>query len=485
MARPLPERAPLPLRALRIFRQEGARGVGIRLLGATVYRRLVVMHRSLDDPRAAIAADLPVTVELLGDRDVDDYVQLCPWASAAAIRGRLRRGLRCFVARHEGRIVHAGWTTTSGAWIEYLGGEMPLAPGDVYQFESYTAAPLRGRGIAAARVSAMADQLAREGHRRLIACVLPENAAAFRPLEKAGYRAVGQISAIGGGPWRRLRLRHAASPTDYWGQVHRRTQTGSSIPVWRAYMRHVYADVIHRWLPESSPGMALKTDLFEEAVGPHEPFSELGPRAVGVDLAPAIVKAACERLASAGGKQHFVVGDLRQIPLRSGSITRIFSGSSLDHFADKADISRSLTELVRVLAPGGVLALALDNPQNPVVWLRNHLPFRWLNRLGLVPYYVGDTYGRTEARIQLEALGLTVTHTAALAHAPRLPAIWLAMVAERFDQRRLAGWLARALSACERLDRLPTRYRTAYYLALRAEKPAAGPPRLDPSGKRV
>jgi hypothetical protein len=59
------------------------------------------------------------------------------------------------------------------------------------------------------------------------------------------------------------------------------------------------------------------------------------------------------------------------------------------------------------------------------------------------------------------------------------------MVAERFDQRRLAGWLARALLACERLDRLPTRYRTAYYLALRAEKPAAGPPRLDPSGKRV
>ena len=87
IAPPLPERAPLRLRALRIFRQEGARGVGIRLLGATVYRRLVVMHRSLDDPRAAIAADLPVTVELLGERDVDDYVQLCPWASAAEIRG--------------------------------------------------------------------------------------------------------------------------------------------------------------------------------------------------------------------------------------------------------------------------------------------------------------------------------------------------------------------------------------------------------------
>ena len=220
--------------------------------------------------------------------------------------------------------------TTSGAWIEYLGGEMPLAPGDVYQFESYTAAPLRGRGIAAARVSAMADQLAREGHRRLIACVLPENAAAFRPLEKAGYRAVGRISALGGGPWRRLRLRLAASPTDYWGQVHRRMQTGSSIPVWRAYMRQVYADLIHRWLPESSPGMALKTDLFEEAVGSARAVLRARPAArSGIDLAPAIVKAAGERLASAGGKQHFVVGDLRQVPLRSGSITRIFGTSSI------------------------------------------------------------------------------------------------------------------------------------------------------------
>ena len=434
------------------------------------------MHRPLDEDPVAPVPTLPVSVERLGEADVDDYLQLRPAADPAEVRARLRRGLHCFVARHQGRIVHAGWVTTRDAWIDYLGVEMPLAPGDAYQFESFTAPAFRGRGIAAARVAAMAARLARDGHRRLIACVLPENAAAFRPLEKVGYRRVGQIGGLRCGPWRRVRLQlDRFDPTGYWEQIHHRMQAVSPMPVWRAYMRQVYADLIHRWLPESWPGMALKTDLFEESVGPHEPFSELGPRAVGVDVSLAVVKAASDRFVASGGKQHFAVGDLRHVPLRSGSVRRILSGSSLDHFQDRADIGRSLGELARVLAPGGVLALTLDNPENPVVWLRNHLPFWWLNRLGLVPYYVGDTYGRREAVAQLEALGLTVTHTAALAHAPRLPAIWLAIAAEHFRLPRFAGVLARALRACERLGRLPTRYWTGYYLALRAEKPVAGP----------
>jgi hypothetical protein len=42
-------------------------------------------------------------------------------------------GQRVFVARHEGRIVHAGWTTTKQAWIDFLARELTLAPDEVYQ----------------------------------------------------------------------------------------------------------------------------------------------------------------------------------------------------------------------------------------------------------------------------------------------------------------------------------------------------------------
>ena len=173
------------------------------------------MHRALEDPRVAPVPDLPVTIDLLRELDVPDYLRLRPGADVAEILGRLQRGLRCFIARYEGRIVHAGWVTTSHARVDYLDVEMPLAPGDAYQFESFTAPAFRGRGIAAARVSAMADHLARDGQRRLIACVLPENTAALRVLEKAGYRAVGRIGALRCGPWRRIRIHmDEAPPTD-------------------------------------------------------------------------------------------------------------------------------------------------------------------------------------------------------------------------------------------------------------------------------
>jgi hypothetical protein len=57
-------------------------------------------------------------------------------------------------------------------------------------------------------------------------------------------------------------------------------------------------------------------------------------------------------------------------------------------------------------------------------------PFVWLNRCGLVPYYVGPTYGRAEGRARLEAPGFAVTDVTAVAHAVRAPVIWLIALAE-------------------------------------------------------
>lgn len=255
----------------------------------------------------------------------------------------------------------------------------------------------------------------------------------------------------------------------YWDHTVEETRRGASLGAWRAYMRRVYQRLVRNWLSRRS-GRGLKTDLFEEAITPHHLLPDLGPSSIGVDCSPAVVRAARERLAAMGEPYLLLVGDLRWLPLQSRSVMRILAGSSLDHFPDKADIAVSLAELARVLAPGGTLVITFDNPHNPIIWLRNRLPFACLNRLRLVPYYVGATYNRAEARAQLKALGLVVTHMTAVAHAPRAPVIWLVALVERLGWTPLETLVARILDGFERLQHYPTRYWTGYYLAFRAEK---------------
>src|SRR2546425_291701 len=125
--------------ALEVLRVEGVRSFWFKVLGQIVYRRLVVMERPLDEAIVPVTARAPVVIGLLTDADVDEYTTFRPDTDPAEIRRRLVAGHRCFVVRHEGRIVHAGWAARREAWIDYLRCEFPLEPGDVYQFDSYTA----------------------------------------------------------------------------------------------------------------------------------------------------------------------------------------------------------------------------------------------------------------------------------------------------------------------------------------------------------
>jgi SAM-dependent methyltransferase len=257
----------------------------------------------------------------------------------------------------------------------------------------------------------------------------------------------------------------------YWDEVVAEFAPNTHLESWRAYMRLVYQRLIHQWLGESLSGLSLKTDLFEEAISQHRPLDDLGPQALGVDVSLAVARAAQHNLDRAAQPGRLVVADLRHLPFCSQALPAILSGSSLDHFAVEADIELCLAELRRVLKPGGRLVITFDNPHNPLVWIRNRLPFHWLNRIGLVPYYVGQTYDRTQAVTQLEALGFKVTEVTAVAHVPRAPAMALVALAERLRFTRLLVWLRILFTSFEMLERWPTRFLTGYYLALRAEAP--------------
>ncbi len=264
----------------------------------------------------------------------------------------------------------------------------------------------------------------------------------------------------------------------YWEEVGEEAPGVARLDAWRHYMRGVYRRLLRSWVKEVGRGGGLKTDLFEEAVSPYQLLSEMGAGSVGVDWSLTIARAAHHRLSgvSAGRPPLVVAADLRRLPFQSDAFRFILSGSSLDHFPHKDEIAVCLAELSRVLTRGGVMVITFDNPHNPLVRLRNALPFALLKRAGLVPYYVGATYSRGEARMQFDAAGLVVTEVTAVAHAPRAPAIWAVALAERLGWARLEHLIRSALEGFELLERLPTRYYTGYYLAFRVEKsgPAAG-----------
>lgn len=226
----------------------------------------------------------------------------------------------------------------------------------------------------------------------------------------------------------------------------------------RAYSDAVNTVLLRRWLPDVSGGRVLKTDLFDEAVGNGlYPFlRSLGATVAGVDISPAVIDAARRRYP----ELEATTGDVRQLSHQDGSFDAVVSNSTLDHFASVAEIETAVRELRRVLAPGGVLVVTLDNPRNPLVALRNALPPKLLRRLGLVSYDMGATCSHGELASLLERTGFEVTERAAVMHVPRVLAAGLAYAAGS----RAPG----ALDSLERLSRLPTRYWTGQFVAARA-----------------
>jgi SAM-dependent methyltransferase len=211
----------------------------------------------------------------------------------------------------------------------------------------------------------------------------------------------------------------------------------------------------------------LKTDLFDEVAGRGIVHSLLasGILVTGIDVGPGIVAEAAAR--NAGLKA--VVADVRSLPFTEASFDVVFSGSTLDHFESVADIQTALGELRRVLRPGGTLILTLDNPVNPLIWLRNGPLLGLLRRVGIVPYQVGVTLGPRALRKTVQAAGLDVVEMAAVMHCPRVLAVALAGPVSRM-RPEWQDWFLRHLQTWERLARWPTRWLTGHYVAVLAVK---------------
>ena len=232
---------------------------------------------------------------------------------------------------------------------------------------------------------------------------------------------------------------------------------------WRAYCDELGAAWIDAWLEGTAAKRILKTDLFDEAVG--SGFLPLlrahSSQLVGIDVAQETVCRAQRRQADLLALRC----DVRTLPFASATFDTIVAPSTLDHFHDARDIARSIAELSRVLRPGGRLIVSFDNLANPLVWLRNILPFALLHRIGLVPYFVGATLDRAQLVAALHAAGFEVTETRAIMHCPRAPAVAILSLLDKLGASRMAKGVKKACLLCERLEHLRSAYRTGNYVA--------------------
>ena len=258
-------------------------------------------------------------------------------------------------------------------------------------------------------------------------------------------------------------------PRENWDSVIEEWAAGEQYRLWRRHSDAVNTALLRRWLPKRPGARLLKTDLFDEAVteGLYATLAAAADCIIGVDVSA--------RVAAMAGRRHpgLVTGaaDVRHLPFDDDSFDTVVSISTLDHFERREEIGVALRELTRVLRPGGQLLLTLDNLAQPAVWLRSILPHGLMMRLGLIPYAVGRTLGPRRLQAACREAGLQVEEVTAVLHCPRALAVactrWLERHAAPRTQDRFLAWL----SAFERLERLPTRYFTGYFVAVRAGKP--------------
>jgi ribosomal protein S18 acetylase RimI-like enzyme len=173
-------------------------------VGKFLYRRLLLLERSLVQPTADIAVTCaPLDILPLERREIAEYLSFYPGESCAQIESRLDRGDVCFLARCEGRIVGALWTTRGSQFVRYFRTELAVASDEGYFYDVYTAPACRGRGVAPALYFHACHHYRERGIRRVTAAVVPENRASIRSFTKTGFGVVARVGYVQVGPWRR------------------------------------------------------------------------------------------------------------------------------------------------------------------------------------------------------------------------------------------------------------------------------------------
>ena len=217
--------------------------------------------------------------------------------------------------------------------------------------------------------------------------------------------------------------------------------------------------------------MVLKTDLFAEALCPSRAFLwdilKTKCNLIGIDISGEITSQAKTRTAQyATNWAEYMNCDIRHLPFINNSFDLVISDSTLDHFRYENEIVTALSELSRVLKPGGTLVITMDNKGNVTEPL-----FRLWISLGLAPFFIGKTYSIRELKQALTTVGLCVTDVTAIVHYPRFLAKMVIRLLRKISPSKFDHCIRRGLSLLDSLENKRIKYLTALFIAAKAVKP--------------
>jgi len=242
--------------------------------------------------------------------------------------------------------------------------------------------------------------------------------------------------------------------------------------VWRKQLKNIFQELQTCWLPDGLKGTGLKTDLYDEATYSDwvlGPFVPQNTPCIGIDLSFNTAQAAQRRMKTRNVTEHRVVlNDVRCLSFHSQFFNYVLSHSSIDHFENKEDISLAIGEMYRVLKPGGLLMITLDNPHNPVVMIRNLIPLSMLQFLKIVPYQVGRTIPSEELRGILKEEGFKISKDSFIDHGPRFLTIKLCKWFEK-NNSALDQYM-KVLRFFEKMAHWPTSHLSGYFYAVLCTK---------------
>jgi len=187
------------------FRKGSLERVWFKILAATVYRRVLLLERTLGHSIPVIIPHLDVTIDCLDKTHMAEYLQLQSRAQPSLIEDRLNKGHTCFAARYQDRLIAVAWATPQRIDMSpYVPLARPLSNNNIYFYESFTEPSLRGLSIQAVLCTHMMRYFAAKGFQRALAGVVPENTSSLRKLQKCGFQPYEMIRFVRLGPCRRL-----------------------------------------------------------------------------------------------------------------------------------------------------------------------------------------------------------------------------------------------------------------------------------------
>lgn len=169
-----------------------------RAMARMPYLRECHVWYRMDLTGARPRIELPAGFELVHARTHDlPLLEQLETIGLSEAKRRLAAGADLWIVREGAHAVFSCWIFRHRTPVLAAPGGWLVLPADTVCLEdSVTSARYRGRGVAPAAWSRVADALAREGVAAIITKIAEDNAPSRRAGEKAGFRLVASMSLV-------------------------------------------------------------------------------------------------------------------------------------------------------------------------------------------------------------------------------------------------------------------------------------------------